>query len=51
MNGTKKNGCRILVGKIEGRRPLRRPRCRWVENINMDLEQVGWSGMYWIDLA
>jgi hypothetical protein len=35
----------------EGKRPLGRPRCRWVDNINMDLREIGWSGMDWIDLA
>jgi transposase len=35
----------------EGKRPLGRPRCRWVENIKMGLREVGWDGMDWIDLA
>jgi hypothetical protein len=39
------------VGKPEGRRPLRRPRRRWEDNIKMDLRQVGWEGADWIDLA
>jgi hypothetical protein len=38
MNGEKRNACRILVGKPEGKRPLGRPRCRWVNNIIMDLK-------------
>jgi hypothetical protein len=38
---------RILVGKPEGKRPLGRPRCRWVENIKMDLREIGWDGMDW----
>jgi len=42
---------RILVGKPEGRRPLGRPRCRWVENIRMDLQKVGCGYMDWIGLA
>jgi hypothetical protein len=42
---------RILVGKPEGRRPLGRPRRRWVDNIKMDLREIGWDGMDWIDLA
>jgi hypothetical protein len=42
---------RILVGKPEGKRQLGRPRCRWVNNIKMDLRQMGWDGMDWIDLA
>jgi hypothetical protein len=43
--------CRILVGKPEGKRPLRRPRCRWVDNIKMDFRGIGWDGVYWIDMA
>jgi len=42
---------RVLVGKPEGRRPLGRPRPRWVDNIKMDLQEVGWGYMYWIGLA
>jgi hypothetical protein len=49
--GEKRNACRILVGKPEGKRPLRRPRCRLVDNIKMDLREVGWDGGDWIDLA
>jgi hypothetical protein len=41
----------FLVGKPEGRRPLGRPRCRWEDNIRMDLGEIGWGGMDWIDLA
>jgi hypothetical protein len=47
----KRNACRILVGKPEGKRPLVRPRHRWVDNIEMDLREIGWGGMDWIDLA
>jgi hypothetical protein len=39
------------VGKPEGRRPLGRPRRRWVDNIRMDLEEVGWGDVNWIGLA
>jgi hypothetical protein len=39
------------VGKPEGKRPLGRPRCRWEDNIKMDLRETGWGGMDWIDLA
>jgi hypothetical protein len=39
------------VGKPEGRRPLGRPRCRWVDSIKMDLREIGWDGMDWINLA
>jgi hypothetical protein len=48
---TKMNACRILVGKPEGKRPLGRSRRRWVNNIKMDLREIGWDGMDWIDLA
>jgi hypothetical protein len=40
MNGEKGNACRILVGKPEGKRPLGRPRCRWVNNIKMALREI-----------
>jgi hypothetical protein len=40
-----------LVGKPEGKRPLGRPRHRWVDNIKMDLGEIGWDGMDWIELA
>jgi hypothetical protein len=40
---------RILVGKPEGKSPLRRPRRRWVDNIKIDLKNRGWGGMDWID--
>jgi hypothetical protein len=44
--GEKINAYRILVGKPEGRRPLGRPRCRWVDNIKMDLrDRMGWCGL------
>jgi hypothetical protein len=49
--GDKRNACRILVGKPEGKRPLGRPRRRWVDNIKMDLREIGWNGMDWIDLV
>jgi hypothetical protein len=42
---------RILVGKPEGKRPLRRPRCRWMDNIKMDLREIEWDGVDWIDMA
>jgi hypothetical protein len=41
----------ILVGKPEGKRPLGRPRRRWVDNIKIDLREIGWDGMDWIELA
>jgi hypothetical protein len=49
--GEKRNAYRIFVGKPEGKRPLRRPRRRWVDNIKMDLREIGCDGMDWIDLA
>jgi hypothetical protein len=49
--GEKRNVYRILVGKPEGKRPLGRPRRRWEDNIRMDLREIGWSGMDWIDVA
>jgi hypothetical protein len=49
--GEKRNSCRILVGKPEGKRPLGRPRRRWVDNIKMEHREIGWDGMDLIDLA
>jgi hypothetical protein len=49
--GEKRNAYRILVGKPEGKRPLARPRRRWVDNIKMDLREIGWGGVDWIDTA
>jgi hypothetical protein len=49
--GEKRNVFRILVGKPEGRRPLGRHRRRWVDNIKMDLREIGWDGVDWIDMA
>jgi hypothetical protein len=49
--GEKRNAYRILVGKLEGKRPLGRPRRRWEDNIKMDLREIVWGGMDWIDLA
>jgi hypothetical protein len=49
--GEKRNAYRILVGMPEGKRPLGRSRRRWVGNIKMDLREIGWDGMDWIDLA
>jgi hypothetical protein len=43
--GEKTNAYRLLVGKPEGRIPLRRPRHRWVDNIRMDLGEVGWGDL------
>jgi hypothetical protein len=49
--GEKRNAYRILMGNPEGKRPLGRPRCRWVDNIKTDLREIGWDGGGWIDLA
>jgi hypothetical protein len=49
--GVKRNAYRILVGKPEGKRPLGRPRCRWVDNIKIDLREIEWCCMNWTDLA
>jgi hypothetical protein len=49
--GERRGAYRALVGKPEGRRPLGRPRPRWKDNIKMDLREVGWGGMDWINLA
>jgi hypothetical protein len=42
---------RVLMGKLEGKRPLRRPKLRWENNIKMDLQEVGCGSMDWIDLV
>jgi hypothetical protein len=49
--GEKRNAYRLLVGKPEGKRPLGRPRRWWVDNIRMDLWEVGWGDVDWIGLA
>jgi hypothetical protein len=48
--GKKRNAYRILVRKPEGKRPLRRPRRRWVNSIKIDLREIGWDGMDWTHL-
>jgi hypothetical protein len=50
-NGDKRNAYEILEGKPEGWKPLGRPRRRWVDNIKMDLTEIGWAGTDWIDLT
>jgi hypothetical protein len=50
-NGENRNAYRLLVGKPEGKRPLGRPRRRWVDNIRMDLGEVGLGDVDWIGLA
>jgi len=51
LMGEERGVFRVLVGKSEGRRPLERPRNRWVDNISMDLQEVGCGYMDWIGLA
>jgi hypothetical protein len=51
MNWWKKNACRILVGKPEGKKALGRPRRTWMDNIKMYLREIGWDGIDWIDQA
>jgi hypothetical protein len=49
--GERRGVYRVLVGKYERKRPLGRPRCRWEDNIKMDLQEVGCGRMGWIELA
>jgi hypothetical protein len=49
--GERRGAYRVLVGKPEGRRPLGRPRRRWEDNIKMDIQEVLWGSIDWIDLA
>jgi len=49
--GERRGIYRVVVGKSEGNRPLGRPRCRWEDNIKMDLHEVGFGVMDWIELA
>ena len=49
--GERRGVYRVVVGKSEEKRPLGRPRRRWVDNINTDLQEVGCGGMDWIELA
>jgi hypothetical protein len=50
-NGEKRNAYRLLAGKPEGKRPLGRRKRRWLDNIRMDLGDVGWGDTDWIGLA
>jgi hypothetical protein len=47
----KRNAYRILVGEPEGKRPVGRPRRRWVDNIKMDLRKIGWDGLIWLRIG
>jgi hypothetical protein len=49
--GEKGNAYRLLEGKSEGKRPLGRLRRRWVDNIRLNLGEVGWGDVCWIGLA
>jgi len=49
--GKRRGVYRVLVGKLEGKRPLGRPRRRWKESFKMDLQEVGCGGVDWIELA
>jgi hypothetical protein len=49
--GENMNAYRLLVGKPDGKRPLGRPRCKWVDNIWMDPGEMGWGDVDWIGLA
>jgi hypothetical protein len=52
--GEGRGAYRILVGRPEGRRPLGRPRCRWEDNIKMDLQEVvwwAWTGLIWLRIG
>jgi hypothetical protein len=49
--GEKNNAYRILVGKSDGKRSEGKPRCRWMNNIKMDLREIGWDDMDWVDPA
>jgi hypothetical protein len=51
MGGERRGIYSVLVGKPEGNKPLGRPRCRWKNNIKMDLQEVGCGGIDWIELA
>jgi hypothetical protein len=47
----KRHAYKVLVGKPEGRRPLGRLRCRWEDNINMNLREIGWGDIDWIHMV
>jgi hypothetical protein len=49
--GETRNPYRILMGKPEGKRPLGRPRRMWADGIKIDLREIGWGGIDWIELA
>jgi hypothetical protein len=49
--GEKRNAYRLSVRKPEGRRPLGRPRCWWLDNIRIDLVEVGWGDVVWLRIG
>jgi len=49
--GNRRGSYNVLVERPEGKRPLGKPRCRWENNIKMDIQEVVWGGVGWIDLA
>jgi hypothetical protein len=49
--GEKRNAYRIMVGKTRKTETTRKTRHRWEDNIRMDLREIGWGGVDWIDLA
>jgi hypothetical protein len=49
--GEMRNAYIILVGKPEGKKPLRRPSCKWEDNIRIDVREIGWEGVDWMHLA
>jgi hypothetical protein len=51
MYGARGGVYRVLMEKLEGRRPLRRPRHRWDDDTKINLRELGWEGMEWINLA
>jgi hypothetical protein len=49
--GEERNVYRVLMGKPEGKRPLGRPRRRWEDGIRMDIKEIGWGSVDWIQFA
>jgi hypothetical protein len=49
--GDNRNAFKIMVGELEGKRPLGRPRHRWVGSVKTDLVEIEWGGLVWIDLS
>jgi hypothetical protein len=49
--GERRDACRVLIGKPEAKRTLRRPRHRWEDNIKMDIQEIGLGDIEWINLA